>query len=197
MNTNPFWQDDLSSLKMLWKTNIIFDKSVIRDTPLWYNPMFILQIRRDWKEKGIMIVSDFMNYLTLPLSLEKINIKFHIKMNFLEYGKVTAILKKHFEWKEIPETREPYPRNSFLNTILAIDKKGVSNLYRILHHKWEEKTLLNFSSIDISIFVFHHSLFKDCYLKYTQFRTLHRSFTLMKSILKWESKPVRNEPFVK
>ena len=90
--------------------------------------------------------------------------------------------------EEIPDCREPYPRNSYLNTILAIDRKGVSNLYRTLQHKgnqiigeinnkWEEKTILNLGSIDISrSFVFHHSLFKDCYLKYKQFRTLRRRF---------------------
>ena len=109
-------------------------------------------------------------------------------MNFLEYGKITAVLKKHFEWKDIPETREPFPKNSFLNTILHMDKKGVSNLYRILkkkgnqiigeiHHKWEEKTTLRLDNIDITrSFVYHNSIFTDCYLKYTQFRTLHRRF---------------------
>ena len=134
------------------------------------------------------MVSDFINYLTVPLSLEEINLKYNIKINFLDYGKITAILKKHFEWKEIPETREPLPRNSFLNTILYMDNKGVSNLYRTLnkkgnqiigeiHHKWEEKTTLNFEIIDISrSFVYHNSIFKDCYLKYTQCRTLHRRF---------------------
>ena len=78
--------------------------------------------------------------------------------------------------------------NSFLNTILAVDTTGVSNLYRTLQQKgnqilgeinskWEEKLPLNLCSIDISrSFVFHHSLFKDCYPKYTQFRTLHRRF---------------------
>ena len=69
-----------------------------------------------------------------------------------------------------------------------MDNKGVSNLYRTLnkkgnqiigeiHHKWEEKTTLNFEIIDISrSFVYHNSIFKDCYLKYTRFRTLQRRF---------------------
>ena len=37
MNTNQFWQDVLSSIKTLWKTSVVFDKNVIRETPLWYN----------------------------------------------------------------------------------------------------------------------------------------------------------------
>ena len=117
-------------------------------------------------------------------------------MNFLEYGRITAILKKHFEWKEIPETREPLPRNSFLNTILSADTKGVANIYRVLNkkgnqiigevqQKWEEKTLLNFDTMEISkSFVFHNSIFKDCYLKYTQFRTLHRRFYTNEKLFK-------------
>ena len=56
-------------------------------------------------------------------------------MNFLEYGQITPILKKHFEWKEIPETREALPRNSFHNTIKSLDTKGVSYLYRALNKK--------------------------------------------------------------
>ena len=65
------WQDVLSSLKKVWKSTSIFDKSVIRETLLWYNPMFRLQIRKEWKDEKIMVISDLLYYLTVPLSLEK------------------------------------------------------------------------------------------------------------------------------
>ena len=79
-------------------------------------------------------------------------------VNFLDYGMLVATLKKHFEWKEIPEHREPYPRNSFLNSILAIDSKGVSNLYCCLQNqgcqilqeisvKWGEKYKQTFAQL--------------------------------------------------
>ena len=71
-----------------------------------------------------MVVSDFIDYLTVPLSSERINNKFEVKMKFLEYGNIFSLIKNHFEWKDIPETREPQPRNSFLNKILTMDKKG-------------------------------------------------------------------------
>ena len=189
LNTNAFWQDVLSSLKILRKSNIFYDKSVIRETPLWFNPNLRLPIRREWKDKGIMVTSDLLDYLTVPLSLENIKENFGIKINFLDYGMLVATLKKHFEWKEIPEHREPYPRNPFLNSILAMDSKGVSNLYRSLPNqgcqilqeiggKWGEKTQTNFCPIEIlRSFTFHHSLLTDCYLKYIQFRTLHRFYT--------------------
>ena len=136
----------------------------------------------------MMVTSDLLDCLTVPLMLEKLQVKFGIKINFLEHGMLVATLKKHFEWKEITEHREPHPRNSFLNTFLAVDSKGVSNLYRTLQQQgnhilgeisgnWKKKLAVDFCPIDISrSFTFHHSLFKDCYLKYTQFRTLHRRF---------------------
>ena len=171
-----------------WRSNVIFDKTVIREAPIWYSPTFRLQIRRDWKEKGIMIISHCIDFLTVPLSLEELNKNNDIKINFLDYGKITSLIKTHFEWKDIPDTREPQARNSFLNTILSIDKKGVANLYCSLHQKgnkivgalsckWEEKAQLNFSSNEISkSFLLRHTTFKDCYLRYTQFRSLHRRF---------------------
>ena len=108
-------------------------RTVIKDAPLWYNPNFRLQIRRDWKDKGVMVISDLLDHGTVPLSLADLISKFGIKINFLEYGKLVAILKEHFESKDLTCTTEPHPRNSFLSTVLSIDKKGVSNLYKTLH----------------------------------------------------------------
>ena len=113
----------------------MYDKSVIRETPLWFNSKLRLQIRREWKEKGMMVTSDLLDYLTVPLTFEKLQVKFGIKINFLEHGMLVATLKINFEWKEIPEHRETFPRNSFLNTILAVDSKGVSDLYRTLQQQ--------------------------------------------------------------
>ena len=188
LTTNPFWQDVLNALRKLWKSNIVYDKKVITEAPLWYNPNFRLEIKREWKEKVIMVISDLIDYLTVPLTMEKLQEKFDIKINFLENGKISAALRKHFEWKDIPDHREPLLRNSFLNTILSLDIKGVSNLYRALQHqgnhilgevsgKWEDKLRIHISPTEISrSFAFHHRTYKDCYLKYTQFRTLHRRF---------------------
>ena len=103
--------------------------------------------------------------------MEELNQKFDIKMNFLDYGKITYLIESHFNWKDIQDTREPLPRNSFLNTILSIDTKGVSNLYRALHQKgnqilcelttkWEEKAQLNLSSIEISRSIFFMFIIK-------------------------------------
>ena len=39
------------------------------------------------------MVSDFIDCLTLPLSLESINNKFEIKMNFLEYVNIFSLIK--------------------------------------------------------------------------------------------------------
>ena len=119
----------------------------------------------------------------------------------MEYAKIAALINEYLNWRDIPETREPKSRNSFLNTILSIDIKGVSNLYRQilpkgnlvigeLTDKWLKKTEIEFSSFDLQkSFYLHHTLFKDCYLKYTQFRTLHRRFLTNDKLFKMGIKP--------
>ena len=63
---------------------------------------------------------------------------FGIKMNFLEYANITSKIKPHLEWRDIPDYTDFFQRNSFLNIILSIDTKEVSNLYRLLHHKGDQ-----------------------------------------------------------
>ena len=98
-------------------------------------------------------------------------------------------INEYLNWRDIPETREPKPRNPFLTTVLSIGSKRVSHLYRQIlpkgnqiigesTDKWLKKTELEFSSFDLQKSShLHHTSLKDCYLKYTQFRTLHRFFT--------------------
>ena len=148
-----------------------------------------------------MVVSDFIDYLKKPYSSENFVWKYEVKTNFLEYAKIAALINEYLNWRDIPETREPKSRNSFLNTILSIDIKGVSNLYRQilpkgnlvigeLTDKWLKKTEIEFSSFDLQkSFYLHHTLFKDCYLKYTQFRTLHRRFLTNDKLFKMGIKP--------
>ena len=135
LNTNPFWQDVLTSLKLLWKSNIMYDKSLIRETPLWFNPNLRLQIRREWKEKGMMVTSDLLDYLTVPLTLAKLQVKFGIKINFLEHGMLVATLKKHFEWKDIPEHREPHPKNPFSTLFLRSTPKEYQIFIELYNNK--------------------------------------------------------------
>ena len=108
------------------------------ETPIWYNPAFSLQIRREWKEK-VMVVSDVIDYLTVPLSLEDLIQKFDIKMNFLEYAKMTSSLNTHLDWRGFAELIELRPGNSFLNILLSIDTRGVSNLYHLLYQKGNQR----------------------------------------------------------
>ena len=53
MTTNPFWIDVLTALNSLWKNSIIFEKHVIRETPLWFNPIFRLY---SWEGNGKTVV---------------------------------------------------------------------------------------------------------------------------------------------
>ena len=85
-------------------------------------------------------------------------------------------INEYLNWRDTPDYREPRPKNSFLNTELT--------------DKWSNKTDLDYTSFELQkSFHLHHASFKDCYLKYTQFRTLHRRFFTNDKLHKMGIKP--------
>ena len=88
----------------------------------------------------------------------------------------------------MPLHQEEHPVNSALNIMLNRSVKGSSRLYIIMKgssshildnaaDRWNDKTDLDFMSFSLSkSFNFHHQKYKDTYLKYIQFRTLHHRF---------------------
>ena len=95
MISNPFWLDVLKSSKILWKSNFALEKSVIMETPMWLNPTFKLHIRRDWKEKGILVISDFIDHLRTPFTMESFMKTYGVKTNFLEYARISASINEY------------------------------------------------------------------------------------------------------
>ena len=201
MISNPFWINVIDSLKLLWNCNFALERSVILETPLWLNPIFKLQINREWKDKGITVISDLIDYSKKLYSMADFIQKYQVKTNFLEYARVSIKVNEYLNWRDTPEYREPRPKKSFLNSILSVDIKGESNLYKLLlpkgnqilgelSDKWVTKTELEFSNFELQkSFQLHHASFKDCYLKYTQFRTLHRRFFTNDKLHKMGIKP--------
>ena len=63
-----------------------------------------------------MVISDLIDYLKVPLKLEKINTIYNIKMNLLEYAHITSLINTHLDWKDIPKFRVPIPK-TFLNIL--------------------------------------------------------------------------------
>ena len=100
------------------------------------------------------------------------------------------------EWKDVPLHIEESPRNSSLNIFLNQTKKGVSRIYSQMKqsndyilegasNKWFSTAELNIESSDFSrSFRFHHNIYKDTYLKYIQFRTLHHRFYTNEKLFK-------------
>ena len=79
------------------------------------------------------------------------------------------------------------PVNSYLNILLNVDQKGVSNIYRIMlgknrdildktSEKWNEKADLDLNSFLMGKSSKHISNIDDIYFRYIQFRTIHRRF---------------------
>ena len=105
------------------------------------------------------------------------------------------------QWKEFPLYGESFiPRNSSLNVLLNLSEKGCSKLYTRMKDshehaldnivtKWKETMDTEMETIRLGrSFMKPHLKYKDTYLKYIQFRTLHNiSYTNVNS-LKWELK---------
>ena len=122
-----------------------------------------------------------------PYSLENFEEQFDLKTNFLEYGAFCRVIKDHLDQKELPMHIPLEPVNSYLNIVLSLDKKGVSNIYKIMlgknknilvetSNKWNEKMELSISSLSMGRSFRKITIIDDTYLKYIQFRTLHRRF---------------------
>ena len=58
--SNTFWVDVIKSTQMLWQSNAVSDREVICNTPLWLHDSFKLPIKREWNDKGINSIADFL-----------------------------------------------------------------------------------------------------------------------------------------
>ena len=156
-------------------------------TPLWFNPQLRLQILKSWLDSGIQTISDILEANLEPYSLNTFEERFNSKTNFLEYGAFCRIIKDFLSQKILPLENPTAPVNSYLNIVLSLDKKGVSNIYKIMlgnhnnilletSNKWNEKMNLNLSSFSIGRSFRKITIIDDTYLRYIQFRTLHRRF---------------------
>ena len=188
MTSNPFWKDVIQSLQIFWNSEAPLHKNFIKFTPIWFNPVFSIPIKKEWLKKGISTVADFLGIMNVPLSMEEFKQKFNVKTIFLEYHAIIKKIKKHIEWRELPLHQEEHPWNSALNVMLNITAKGCSKLYNIVKGSnshiletasctWLNKGNLNLESFYLSTsFKYHHLKYQDTYLKYIQFRTLHHRF---------------------
>ena len=195
MNFNPFWANVLESLKILMSKDTFISNINILETPLWYNNILQLRIKRSWLERGIYTIWDLMKDNKVILSQEEFENKYDIATNFLEYGAVTKIIREFFKNKELPLHGLSLPYNSYINIVISLDRKGVSNIYKMMIGRdkqiiekavknWKEKTELEISSFSMSKSFTLNSKIDDIYLRYIQFRTLHRRFFTNNILLK-------------
>ena len=199
MTFNPFWNDVLSSLKLLWTDlKIVIPENVLL-TPLWYNDSLQLPIKKEWLWKGITNVSDILDNNLKPLLLHDFISIYGVKTNFLEYGHVCKKVKVCLDNKILPFHLPTKPYNSMLNVILSLDTKGVSNIYKLLKgnnssvlenatNKWNEKIDFQLDVFSLKKSFSKIKMFDDVYLRYIQFRTLHRRFFTNNILFKMKQK---------
>ena len=128
----PFWQDVLNGLKLLFKSYICNDLSLICTTPLWYNNILRLPIKPAWLRRGITTISDVLNEKGQIYSLEDFQNRYQLSSNFLEYGGFAMTIKFFLDYREKPSVNVAKPSNCLLNIILCRYSKGVSQLCKSL-----------------------------------------------------------------
>ena len=154
---------------------------------MWYNSSFRLQIKKEWILKGVYTVNDLLQTNGKILSQIDFEQKFQLKTNFLEYGAVTMKINAFLQSRETPLHSHNTPNNCILNVILQKDSKGVSTIYKLLLSKnnsiienavskWNSKVGNITENYDFKKSFSKISMFDDIYLRYIQFRTLHRRF---------------------
>ena len=132
LTSNKFWQDVLTSLKLLWTHHLIENKVCILNTLLWYNPSFKFPLRREWLLKGITMVSDLLTHTRVVHDREEFETTHNVNINFIDYHHMKVTIKDYLFWKETIDFFEPQPKNSALNVLLNMDKKGCAKMYKLL-----------------------------------------------------------------
>ena len=156
---------------------------------LWYNPSFKFPLRHEWLIKGITMLSDLLTRTRVVLEREEFEAMYNVKVNFIDYHHIkVTITSYNLFWKETIDFFEPHPKNSALNILSNMDKKGCSKMYKLLKgsnthildnivSSWNKNTVRNICNHDLStLFNLHQATYTDTYLKYIQLRTLHKSF---------------------
>ena len=110
-----------------------------------------------------------------------------MKTNFLEYGSFCIVIREYLGHNDLPLYNPIDPADSYLNILLSLDQKGVANIYKIMlgknrniltetSEKWNEKINLNITTFTVGRSFNKISIINDIYMRYIQFRTLHRRF---------------------
>ena len=187
LTSNPFWIDVLKSVTIFSaKEDCMYNENLLV-SPLWHNPDLRLQIKKEWLERGIHSVWDILDCDRKPYSMSNFELRFNLKTTFLEYGAFCIKIKGYLGHKDQPMLSPIDPQNPYINIILNMDKKGVSNIYRVMlgknhnildqiSQKWREKADLELTSFLLSKSFRFITKIDDIYLRYIQYRTLHRRF---------------------
>ena len=122
----------LTSLDLLWSESKIIIPDNILFTPLWYNDVLQIPIRREWLARGVTTIWDLIGSNRQPMVLEEFENTYYVKTNFLEYGEVCRKVSDFLIWKDKPDYNPAAPYNCMLNIVLSIDTKEVSNTYKLL-----------------------------------------------------------------
>ena len=131
---NPFWKCVVNSVL---ETQNEFKPKTMGDLmglPIWNNSTFNNLNYKNWTDKGVYLIGDILSENTEFLSLNDLSKSYALQTNFMEYGAIrNSITRCLKSTKSVGKTytKEVGPVNTFLNTNINLDVKGVSKLYRV------------------------------------------------------------------
>ena len=94
--------------------------------------MLNIPLRRDWLNKRVLTIADFLDSWRIVLRIEEIQDSYGIKINFIEYHTTRQNNANFLDWRESTVCNEFLPRNSAMNFLLNIHERGSLKLYRKL-----------------------------------------------------------------
>ena len=114
MTENFFWKDVLNSLRVLGNKEGFISSENILLTPLWHNPQLRLQIKKNWLDGGVQIISDLLDEDMKPYALKK---KFWAQIRYQnQLLRVWSFLQsnKKSSWSEGVTNAYPYIAYKFM-----------------------------------------------------------------------------------
>lgn len=200
---NIFWKDVIISLNLFLENTTPSCWNELKSIPVWFNPHIKVGgnavFYGNWKEKGILLINDFLDSNGEVLTLADFQRKFDLQVNFLQFEGMARSIKDYifsfdfasFLYREDNPIR-PYPLLFILRHRKGCrdiyDKFKIKNILPSSVRKWQNELNLPFHFDWKKIFDLPFKITKDTSLRWFQVRIIHRilgtNYTLSKMNLK-------------
>lgn len=188
---NKFWENVFQAWSNISDSDFITTLEEFIKSPVWYNPLLKIDnvsfFNKEWHEKGIKFISDFMDSNQMFLNFESFKQKFNLESsNFLFYRGICESIKTALRSNQIEKGKNfditrPFIPNHI--NILIKNKKGCKDMYNSLINSVQNTNTAELkwtSNLNIDIENWKQvcentfKLSKDTTIQWFQYRLQHR-----------------------